>query len=786
MRHVAQSIHVAPELPQESERTYPHVRFPESNCSVLLGATSSILKDILSERFGLRRDDDKVVVLPPVLFDGERSYADLEFLVYYNAYVAGNLFKGKPIQVVGTPEQCAAMEKFLSSTVFGPNWDDPAVYPLTNQRERNTLRNYSLHFAPKNEQGEIRPLSEYIRFVPFNPTGGASVDLGENGKLLVQTSGILGGKPTAYDIHAYSAAGEADKRHDFQALPVRYDHPVTDEISLPPGTAADINSKKQGYGITCLGNSTGFDPKGTVTSFIAWMGGLGIGIDLSEDALRKMEDAGIGHHDVPLHFLSHCHQDHDGGLLKRMLQGKTINLVTSELVFEEFMTKCEQLLRFQGRDAEINPRLLVNFIKLNPGEDITRESRTGEPVTLRTWYGIHPIPTLGLSIEFRGKVFIHSGDTQWSPEIIDTLLETGVIDEETAVEQRELFFKDGKLNADLLHMDGGAGTIHADPREIYKLAAADEQSRIFLYHLPDTAVPDGIGEIRKIEFGETQVIIPQTPIDQFVSRKALVAEHPYFNGLDDNELNYFMTRLTERTFEPGETIFEEGAEVRPEEGALFVAEGRIGLTFNGAEILAGGCVGDWGILNNEPRRTTVFVKGPESAVCLELSQRDLLYLLERRGDAVALRERTKFVAESSNEFESFFKKYMGRIPPEATKTVLALLSSTSKRVSFEEGEEIFTANSPADDGALLVTGGYCEVHTEVGKPVALLQAGSIVGEMAMIEDGVRSANVTAGAVGAEGILIPAEAFKALVKYYPALRNGLTQVAAERKRQLLIA
>lgn len=89
-------------------------------------------------------------------------------------------------------------------------------------------------------------------------------------------------------------------------------------------------------GVTFIGTSHGFDPKGRTTGFIIWINGEGILVDppiqtpefllyvLSQsytDSLSLYSQSGIHRRTVKRVILTHVHSDHDSGLIRKILEG---------------------------------------------------------------------------------------------------------------------------------------------------------------------------------------------------------------------------------------------------------------------------------------------------------------------------------------------------------------------------------------------------------------------------------------------------------------------------------
>lgn len=72
-----------------------------------------------------------------------------------------------------------------------------------------------------------------------------------------------------------------------------------------------------------------------------------------------------------------------------------------------------------------------------------------------------------------------------------------------------------------------------------------------------------------------------------------------------------------------------------------------------------------------------------------------------------------------------------------------LLLDATKLVTFDEGEDMVTVGNPPDDGMYIILEGEAHVLTGDGQLINELGAGDVVGELALIKDGVRKATVRA-------------------------------------------
>ncbi len=111
---------------------------------------------------------------------------------------------------------------------------------------------------------------------------------------------------------------------------------------------------------------------------------------------------------------------------------------------------------------------------------------------------------------------------------------------------------------------------------------------------------------------------------------------------------------------------------------------------------------------------------------------------------------------------------------------LKLLAFTSQRLTFAEGDMLFSQND-SGDAAYVVLRGTAEVIVEINGSdvvVATLEKNAIIGEIAILCDVPRTASVRA-ATRLETLCIEKEQLLKLLKEFPAMAIDLMKVLAER-------
>ena len=124
---------------------------------------------------------------------------------------------------------------------------------------------------------------------------------------------------------------------------------------------------------------------------------------------------------------------------------------------------------------------------------------------------------------------------------------------------------------------------------------------------------------------------------------------------------------------------------------------------------------------------------------------------------------------------------LARLP----KVPRARLVAAARPARYAAGEIVFRRGDPGEDGMLLVLDGLVRVHlAEPGGrelTLALAGAGEPVGELAIIDDGPRSADATA-LTPVSGLLLPRADARALIASDAAVAAALLRALAAKVRR----
>jgi len=783
---------------------YPRVPSDDLGVEVLLGAVSNTLKDMMRNYDGLNTGKRYVFVLPPDLFVNNRAYGEMEFLIYFNAFVKGSLFNPnvpKP-QVVGTREQLEALREYLSHTLFGPDLDNPAVYPWLSEKDRNFLKSMHHHYDVRSKDGNIIPIEGYLEMIPFDERSDQAIvtvsgeDQMTAGMINIRKIRSADGKISGYKI-VQTKEGVSD---ELGVLPVQYDLPEPKHYPVPEQAVAELQQMRNGFARTWIGTSTGFDPQGDTTSMILWLEGTGIWVDPSHEGLHYMKELGLNEADIPYVLLTHAHQDHDGGVLKRILMGKRVNLIASRVVYEEFMRKAELLLKFV--DKKLDPRALVDWVPLDPGKPLKLRLPSGREAVLKSWWNLHSIPTNGFSVEYDGFRYAHSSDTQWDPAFIDKLVrEKKITPNEGRAQKYRFAKKDGTPKFDFIDHEAGGAPIHTTLETLTQLPE-ETRRRMQVYHVADAKVEEKFGLTKGRMFETTPFISSDTERRQLheigvLTSNALLRDksgdfYDVFQRLAHREtvqkgqaLTIQGHRIHVMAFNGFKGLRAEGPEIEEDKGrAYFVVSGVAGVYVDGkkvAELGPSTHFGDWSIVTGEPRSATVVTEEPLEVYSLTPSAYLALF------GSPATIERVEWLRENLEILEAWSQNttQTSQFFQDLSDFALIVLAGGAAERNYKAGETVIKEGTTGQE-FFIVKRGRADVvkgEEEAQRFIASIQPGESFGEIALLRDVERTASVVAG-TDLDVLVFTREQLMALLDHYPLIRMGMERQVDERILDLI--
>lgn len=143
-------------------------------------------------------------------------------------------------------------------------------------------------------------------------------------------------------------------------------------------------------------------------------------VDCGASSLVAMRQQKLEPREVSKILITHLHGDHFGGLPFFLLDAQLVSKRTAPLTlagppgFEERLKAAMEIL-FAG-SSKVEPHFDVRFVELKPR---TPTPVDGIEVTAFPAAHFSGAPSYSLRVELEQKVFVYSGDTQWT----DTLIE---------------------------------------------------------------------------------------------------------------------------------------------------------------------------------------------------------------------------------------------------------------------------------------------------------------------------------------------------------------------------
>lgn len=164
-------------------------------------------------------------------------------------------------------------------------------------------------------------------------------------------------------------------------------------------------------------------------------------VDCGASSLIAMRQQKIEPRDVSKILITHLHGDHFGGLPFLLLDAQLVSKRTAPLTLvgppglqERLMEAMEVL--FAG-SSKVEPNFEIRFVELKP-----RTPTVVDQIEVTAFPAAHfsGAPSYSLRVEVEQKVFVYSGDTQWTDTLIEAseradlfVCESYVFDEEIAL-----------------------------------------------------------------------------------------------------------------------------------------------------------------------------------------------------------------------------------------------------------------------------------------------------------------------------------------------------------------
>eukprot|EP01119_Soliformovum_irregulare_P016674 TRINITY_DN4868_c0_g1_i4.p1 TRINITY_DN4868_c0_g1~~TRINITY_DN4868_c0_g1_i4.p1 ORF type:complete len:786 (-),score=204.84 TRINITY_DN4868_c0_g1_i4:504-2861(-) len=489
----------------------------------------------------------QVYVLPPKLFADSLNAAEIEFPIYFNFFIKKAFMnRDARIIIVGDPDQIKRIRITFSESIHGPKPDqiyiDEEIHPIAKARGYNIdLPKEMLQLSFRRPTGEVAPIEDYAIFIPWKD-GEAVVRRTEGLLKIVNTRGLL----QFYEDDAYTAA--LDTNQYPRVLP-----------SKEPRNKSNWSFDPPTFGVTFLGTSHGFDPnpKNNTTGFILWINGSGILIDPPTTSTDYLKENGIKGMFINKVILTHCHSDHDSGLLVKILDGEKIDLYTTKTINASFQRKMNGIT---GVD-------LSEFYHFNPVTIGNQVNILGAKFEFD--YAHHTIPTLRFKVTYGGRTLAYSSDTLYDPDVFTKIRELGVISKEREQSLRMFVF-----DADVIIHESGVPPVHTSIFNLNELPTHTKK-RMLIVHchaIPATVektLPDGKKiqvEVKDLKIPpcglENTLVIQTSPEHEGYSQSSrkfkMISDSFFFKSVSPKIICDLFDAMEQHTVEEGKIMIEAG------------------------------------------------------------------------------------------------------------------------------------------------------------------------------------------------------------------------------------
>lgn len=540
---------------------------PTPHGPVQVGVPPETIKDALAA--GL--EVPSVFVVPPELFDRRRglTLAEVEFPSYFNYFVR----KKRTTLIVDDADVEKRLRTVFRESLFGPpNPDRDDEFARDFPRDRRPRFAQEIDHFRRGPDARRTDVDDLVRFLrlddgPAALDGGLRVERREEGYAILDGDHLLGVAPG---------------RVELPARPSRSMHPPAP--FEPPA-----------FGVTVLGASHGFDPSGKTTGFVLWVGGRGVLVDPPCDTTEHLRERGVMPKVIEGVILTHCHADHDAGVLAKLLEEGRVRLWTTPTILGSFLRKYSAL-------SGISQDLLRRTFSFSP---VT----IGQPTSiggaeLVFFYTLHSIPALGFEAYYGGKSLALSGDSLYDPARIRAICDAGVI---TPARRDALI--DFPWHHNVVLHEAGVPPLHTP---VAALAALPDtvKERLLLVHIAKKDVPPETG-LRAAEVGLDRTIRIEVEPPELAGAADLLGVFcavDFFRELPMSRGREVLTLAGRRRVPAGTRIIAQDAQ-----GAEFfvIASGTVSVERDGEVIKtyhAGDYFGETALVLDQPRTADVIAR----------------------------------------------------------------------------------------------------------------------------------------------------------------------------------
>ena len=359
--------------------------------------------------------------------------------------------------------------------------------------------------------------------------------------------------------------------------------------------------RRPDFAMAAIGNSTGFDENGETSGFLMWIGGSGVMVDPPANTRFWLMENRVLPEETDRVILTHCHADHDAGLLQRMLENDHLDVYTTRTVWNSFMRKYGPLLE------ELQPSYLWHEIKIGHSVKILGAD-------FDFFYSLHSVPTIAFTVRYRDINLFYSSDMRFSRKTYEDMRAAGKLGE-----QRYEYFNGPHRRrmeeADFVLHEAGGDPLHTTMEELNGLDLGLKR-KTFVYHLSNSEYEDarkaGINDFSMITVGmdrknmkvfSDQNTVPDVPDESFLKYC------PLFFEMKMRDVKELQNACIVKTIPRGQTFLNRGESPGDEGHVYLIHSGIVGVIDENGKKLKEyhkfDFVGESGVLLEKHRRASV-------------------------------------------------------------------------------------------------------------------------------------------------------------------------------------
>ncbi|CAK9100667.1 5'-cGMP phosphodiesterase A (Cyclic GMP-binding protein A) (Phosphodiesterase 5) (DdPDE5) (Phosphodiesterase D) [Durusdinium trenchii] len=621
------------------------------------------------------------------------NFAELEFPAYFNFFIRKQktvVLTTKPIEervralfqetLLGPQDKHLFLEEDHAEDTPRDCWPDFKAEGEWLDAARKTLTVDSLlefrHFTPHGEMQDAKYCDTYSVQVDD-----IEIMFHQNEKCYRITSSSHLPEETELRVSMAEIIRKFEEEGPKEPKPTPAEAPTPDD----PRPVEELPV----FGITMLGTSHGFDPKGQTTGFVLWANRRGTMVDPPPNAIDCLKELGISARMIDSIVLTHCHSDHDAGTFRRLLFDQQITMYTTRTIFESFLRKYSAITGFS--QAFLSQLLVANHVRIGDDHFI-------HGAKWNFFYSLHTIPCIGFKVVLDNQSIVYSADTHNFPELFDRMYADKILGD-----GRMRSLSSFPWDASLILHEAGVPPIHT-PMSVLLALPDDIKKKLYVVHVAAKDVPEE-GGLRTLKSGETKVLpAANNDMETAIEILDVLSTVDLFSEACQTFRDALATMYLIQTesFEPGELIVRQG---EPGDKFYIITKGTALVKWvqnnvcSKKRFYVGDYFGETSLVTGEPRNADVYAMGHVRTA--SMSRQHFEYLI--RGTDVKQDLLTLANIRQKDSWHLISKNPLSRKLTSTAKTHLEFLMEERK---FEKGEVAWNVGEPAACVMLVQSGSF--------------------------------------------------------------------------------